>query len=378
MGRYSPSVREDPGGPLDFSPLTSALREMQDNRLRRRQLKLYEDREAEDRRVQGERERVAHEARVNDVRARGGIPILQAPIGQPTLRDMTPSIETRVPQALGGGTLRPMLRSSSVPDAEYRPDGTGRYLETIDGESYMVDPMQPARLEERKREIVDAPKRLNLGLQRDRLLREAQLDQGDAPEDLGRMDNSIFSALVQGRQGRRSMQQAEGELRLRARMRGIPGADELPIDEVAFQLKRAEGRDNDADDMRTFRAKESYREGLIRSRPDHDKDDKDDTPAFLTPNAVGKVAGDLAGKPKVDMDGDPTGEVISPSEAASIATDKVNAGKRAAAAAEYTRAADAYKAALAQAGNDPAKVEVVKQAYLAARAAIEKRYGSLQ
>jgi len=150
MGRYSPTVRDDPGGPLDFSPLASALSDLQDNRLRRRQQKLWEDREAEDRRVQGERERVAAEKRANDVRRRGGTPLLSAPIGQPSLRDLTPAQESRVPQSLGGGALRPMLPRSTGGD--YRPEGTGRYLEVIDGESYMVDPLQPMRLQDKVRQ----------------------------------------------------------------------------------------------------------------------------------------------------------------------------------------------------------------------------------
>lgn len=206
MGRYSPTVREDPGGPLDFSPLTSALRQMQDNRLRRRQLSLYEDREAEDRRVQGERERVAHEARVNDVRARGGVPILSAPVGQPTLRDMTPATENAGARALGGQPLRPMLasRASTVPAAEYRPDGTGRYLETLDGESYMVDPMQPARLQDTLRDTSGRALRASQGRVARTLLKGTPQFAGalDAlsDEDLGRMPLGEVDGLIRAAQ----------------------------------------------------------------------------------------------------------------------------------------------------------------------------------
>lgn len=382
MGRYSPTVRLDPGGPLDFTALSSALRELQDTRLRKRQQKLWEEREAEDRRQQGERERIAAEARANDVRARGGVKLLEAPMGQPTLRDLTPSRAPRVPEALGGGTLRPMLSRPSGGD--YRPEGTGRYLEVIDGESYMVDPLQPARMEERKREILDAPKRLSLGIQRHRTLRELGLDGADAPEDLGRMDNSLFGALVEGRQGQRSMQQAETQLRQQATYYGIQGADELPASVLAAEIKRVQQQRAKGDDFAEWKRKEDYREGLRRSRPDKDKDG-DETPAFLTPNAVGKMAADLTGKPKtdeagdpIDADGDGKPDTVTPNEAAGVAGDKVRAAKRAAASEEYTRAGNAYKAALAMAGNDPAKLEEIKAAYMAARAAIEKRYGSLQ
>ena len=179
MGRYSPTVRPDPGGPLDFSPLSSALRQLQDNRLRRRQQKLWEDREAEDRRVQGERERVAAEERANDVRRRGGQPLLSAPIGQPTIRDMTPSRETRVPSAVGGGSLRPLLPASSGGDA--REDGTGRYTETIDGETYLVDPLQPMRLQDRVRRDTERAKLTANGRVSRTFLSGVPLDKVRAP-----------------------------------------------------------------------------------------------------------------------------------------------------------------------------------------------------
>ena len=198
MGRYSPTVRPDPGGPLDFSPLSSALRQLQDNRLRRRQQKLWEDREAEDRRVQGERERVAAEERANDVRRRGGQPLLSAPIGQPTIRDMTPSRETRVPSAVGGGSLRPLLPASSGGDA--REDGTGRYTETIDGETYLVDPLQPMRLQDRVRRDTERAKLTANGrVSRTFLSGVPQFKDALATlsdEDLGRMPLSEVDALA--------------------------------------------------------------------------------------------------------------------------------------------------------------------------------------
>ena len=208
MGRYSPSVREDPGGPLNFSPLTSALRDLQDNRLRRRQLHLFEDREAEDRRVQGERERIGREARANDVRARGGVRLLDVPVGQPTLRDLTPSTETRVPQSLGGGAIRPMLPSrASTVESDYRPAGTGRYLEEVDGESYMVDPLQPARLQDVVRETSGRALRASQGRVARTLLRGApgfgSALQDLSDEDLGRMPLSEVDALIRVAQPRR-------------------------------------------------------------------------------------------------------------------------------------------------------------------------------
>ena len=198
MGRYSPTIRDDPGGPLDFSPLASALSDLQDNRLRRRQQKLWEDREAEDRRQQGERERVAAEGRANDVRRRGGTPILSAPMGQPTLRDLTPARESRVPQSLGGGALRPMLPRSTGGD--YRPEGTGRYLEQVDGESYMVDPLQPMRLQDKVRQDTERAKLTSAGRVSRTLLGSVPTFRGTldqlSDEDLGRMPLGEVDALV--------------------------------------------------------------------------------------------------------------------------------------------------------------------------------------
>lgn len=380
MGRYSPTIRQDPGGPLDFSPLAAALSDLQDNRLRRRQQKLWEDREAEDRRVQGERERVAAEERANDVRRRGGVKLLEAPIGKPTLRDVTPAQESRVPQSLGGGALRPMLPRSTGGD--YRPEGTGRYLEQVDGEAYMVDPLQPARMEERKREILDAPKQMSEGIQRERMLRDAGLHQGDDPASLGKMDRSLFGVLVESRQGQRSLQQAETALRQQATFYGIPGADRLPAAVLAAEVKRVQQQRAKGDDFAEWKRRADYTEGQRRSRPGTDADEM---PAFLTPNAVGKMAADMTGKAKTDDAGDPIDangdgkpDVVTPNEAAGMASDKVKAAKRAAASEEYTLAANAYKVGLARAGSDPAEQEKVKAAYLAARAAIEQRYGSLQ
>lgn len=198
MGRYSPTVRLDPGGPLDFTALSSALRELQDTRLRKRQQKLWEEREAEHRRQQGERERIAAEARANDVRARGGVKLLEAPMGQPTLRDLTPSRAPRVPEALGGGELRPMLPRSTGGDP--RPDGTGRYLEVVDGESYMVDPMQPLRLQERVRQDTERAKLASSGRVARTLLSNVPTYRGALDqlndEDLGRMPLSEIDALT--------------------------------------------------------------------------------------------------------------------------------------------------------------------------------------
>lgn len=200
MSRYSPSVRLDAGGPLDFSPLTSALRDLQDTRLRKRQLSLYEAREAEDNRQQAERERIAGEARANDVRRRGGVPILEAPIGQPTIRDLTPSTAapTRVPQALGGGELRtPLARSSG---GDWRPEGTGRYQETIDGTTYLVDPLQPLRLQDKVRRDTERATLESAGRVSRSLLSTIPTYQQPlsrlSDEDLGRLPLSELDTLT--------------------------------------------------------------------------------------------------------------------------------------------------------------------------------------